>query len=83
MQQALFEKVNRILCGAVRIYSEYSQSGAIVNRGVLVNARSNLSRVELHTLARNLATEALWLSTTTTLQRFNLIAIENFADRRG
>jgi len=45
VQQALFEKVDRILGGAARVNAEHSQSSAIVNRGVLVNTRSNLTRV--------------------------------------
>jgi len=83
VQQALFEKVNRILCCAARINAEHSQASAIVNRGVLVNARSNLPRIKLHALAGNLATVALWLGAATTLQELGMIATENFPDSRG
>lgn len=84
VQHALFEKVNRILCCASRINAEHSQSSAIVNRGVLINARSNLPRVKLHAFAGNLATEALWLSAATTLQHERVVGRDNtvnFANR--
>ena len=80
LQQALFEKVNRVLCCAARINAEHAQSSAIVNRSVLINPRSNLPCIKLYALAGNFATEALWLSAPTTLQRLSLIASENFPD---
>jgi hypothetical protein len=81
---AMLQEVDRLIGGTPGVQAKHTQTGAIIDGGILEAAGDDFHRIDLNAIHRQWATVPLWtLHRSPAYQYGSLMGIKDFPDRRS